>query len=260
MRIRLSLPVLLAGLLCWHGPAAAQTHLTGTVLDDATQRPVAAATIELSEPSGRIRHRVQSDPDGRFVFARIPAGTYHITAARIGYQASRRLPLTLARSDTVRVEIRISTAAVLMAPLEIVAAARQPAVHPGLEEFEFRRQRNAGTFITREEIETRNATNTLDLLSGTGVRISGKLVTVGRTGCYMMVYIDGAAMTTITGRNRVESGRDPRTALLSVLPVDIEAMEIYRGAAQIPPEFGGATGQCGAIAIWTRGATARRSP
>lgn len=37
-----------------------------------------------------------------------------------------------------------------------------------------------------------------------------------------------------------------------VHPSDVAAIEAYAGAASVPAEFGGSTGRCGAIAIWTR--------
>lgn len=34
--------------------------------------------------------------------------------------------------------------------------------------------------------------------------------------------------------------------------MDIEAVEIYRGAGSVPGEFGGGDAACGAVVIWTR--------
>ncbi|RMH14199.1 MAG: hypothetical protein D6701_11515, partial [Gemmatimonadetes bacterium] len=37
-----------------------------------------------------------------------------------------------------------------------------------------------------------------------------------------------------------------------IRPEDIEAIEVYRGASEVPAEFGGSDAGCGAIVIWTR--------
>ena len=35
-------------------------------------------------------------------------------------------------------------------------------------------------------------------------------------------------------------------------PDNIEAIEVYRGPAEVPPQFGGAQSACGVIVLWTR--------
>ena len=37
-----------------------------------------------------------------------------------------------------------------------------------------------------------------------------------------------------------------------VRPEDVEGLEIYRGAASLPPEFNKGSAMCGAVVIWTR--------
>ena len=59
------------------------------------------------------------------------------------------------------------------------------------------------------------------------------------------VYIDGVRVIRDTSPD-VEVTLDD-----FVLASEITAMEVYRGAAEIPAEFGGAVGRCGAIVIWT---------
>jgi hypothetical protein len=38
-----------------------------------------------------------------------------------------------------------------------------------------------------------------------------------------------------------------------VLLRDVEAVEVYRGSAELPLQYGGSNGACGAIVIWTKG-------
>jgi outer membrane receptor for ferrienterochelin and colicin len=38
-----------------------------------------------------------------------------------------------------------------------------------------------------------------------------------------------------------------------MVPVSsIEGIEVYKGAAQLPAEFGGSNSMCGVVAIWTK--------
>jgi hypothetical protein len=46
----------------------------------------------------------------------------------------------------------------------------------------------------------------------------------------------------------MEKARD----LFAISPAEIEAIEIYRGAAEVPAEFSGSTAECGVVAVWLR--------
>jgi hypothetical protein len=55
-----------------------------------------------------------------------------------------------------------------------------------------------------------------------------------------MMYVDGVAF------GRADDVLD------QVGPTDIEGIEIYRRATEVPPEFGGLQARCGVILVWTR--------
>jgi hypothetical protein len=40
--------------------------------------------------------------------------------------------------------------------------------------------------------------------------------------------------------------------LFALRPYDIEAIEVYRGAAEVPAELSGSTAECGVVAVWLR--------
>ncbi|MGI9044066.1 MAG: hypothetical protein ACR2GK_08075, partial [Gemmatimonadaceae bacterium] len=54
------------------------------------------------------------------------------------------------------------------------------------------------------------------------------------------VYIDGIR------------SHDPFRDYFGLSPLDIEAIEIYHGMAQVPPEFSPRPNDCAAIVVWTR--------
>lgn len=79
---RLSLPFLLAAL-----PAAAAALSSGVIqgrLADEQGRPVAGATVILSNPVSGYRQKVRSDAKGAFTLQNVPFNTYHLDARAAG--------------------------------------------------------------------------------------------------------------------------------------------------------------------------------
>jgi hypothetical protein len=124
MRLRAVPPPTASRILCaalvalalWPGVAPAQQAgvVTGVVRDSASARPLAGATITLV--GGGAQYTAQSDAAGLFQLFNVQAGSYDVTARRLGYELRRasvdvatrgaRIDLPLARVatlDTVRV-------------------------------------------------------------------------------------------------------------------------------------------------------------
>ena len=59
-----------------------------------------------------------------------------------------------------------------------------------------------------------------------------------------VIYLDGIRV------HRPGSG--PMHVLWDVSSLDLEALEVYKGPASVPPEFSGSDAACGAIVIWTK--------
>jgi outer membrane receptor for ferrienterochelin and colicin len=148
-----------------------------------------------------------------------------------------------------------------------------------------RQNSDFGRFITRDLIEERRARRFTDLLRTIpGVRINPSAGGLGRSAvqlrgsllshggvCQPRVFIDGTIVIRGDSRPRTldkragpreeateqelpEFERDEIALDDVVMPDDVEAIEVYRSAAQIPARFGGASRetQCGVIVIWTR--------
>jgi hypothetical protein len=60
-----------------------------------------------------------------------------------------------------------------------------------------------------------------------------------RSACIPKYYLDGTEAQHFT--------------LDEVKPIEVEDIEIYRGASEIPPEFKSMGNTCGVIVVWTRG-------
>jgi hypothetical protein len=125
-----------------------------------------------------------------------------------------------------------------------------------MAEFDQRRRFGVGQFMTREEIERRAAVEIRDLLrnfmtinvspSYTNGSIPAYYALSKRGGggisgeCAMTVIIDEMAMPT------------PFDLTLLPPPKEIAGIEVYNGAATVPPRFSGLSRSCGMILIWTR--------
>ncbi len=70
----------------------------------------------------------------------------------------------------------------------------------------------------------------------------------GAGRCYAQVYLDGIRIYApghLTGDKRGFS-------IDQFMVADVQAIEIYKGAASTPPRFNGTRSGCGTIVLWTR--------
>jgi hypothetical protein len=64
--------------------------------------------------------------------------------------------------------------------------------------------------------------------------------------CYLDVYLYGAQVYNSSARTT------PLFNLYSLQPSEIEAVEVYTSASQIPAQYNKTSGGCGVMLIWTR--------
>ncbi len=93
------------------------TRLTGTVQEVGGGRPVEAATVRLTSSSG-LTAEALTDPDGVFSFEAIVPGEYVLLVRRLGY-AELSIPLTVEEEQAVELSVRLTPAAIRVAPLEV---------------------------------------------------------------------------------------------------------------------------------------------
>jgi hypothetical protein len=217
------------------GPDTVAT-VVGSVLDDASGRPLPGSLVVLRDETSRARWALTTDHDGGFVVRDIPGGSFRIEASRLGYGAASAW-ISLRPGQELELELRLATEAIALEPVTV----RAPAVSPRIEAFHQRRARGLGRFLGREEIESRGAGRVTDLLrTFAGVRIvSGPAFSdeVLLRNCRPDLFIDGIHLAP------------PVFVDDLVAPGDLEGIEIY-GVAEVPPQF--ARGNCGALVLWTR--------
>jgi hypothetical protein len=241
---------LLAALAIAPEHTAAQT-IAGTVVDDATHLPIDAVEILLRGDGETVLARTVSDAAGNFIIQAPAAGAWNLTIRRIGYETVESEPLMVRSGDWVTVEVVLAAGAIALDA--IVVTARRSLRSPDVQRFYDRRDRASrsgmGHFVVRADIERLSPHRPTDLLRtmpglrvvrgapgrGEGIRMS--------SGCIPAIYIDGMPLNRT---RRTDSVDDFVTVL------DIEGIEVYRGASSQVAQYYDPTG-CGLILVWTRG-------
>jgi hypothetical protein len=226
------------------------------VVRDATEETVGSAVTD-----NRGFFRIETPVPGRYV----------LSAQALGYTELPAQPLEVPYGKLAVVEVQLAPAALELEPLVVTAAPR--AFHLEADGFYARRDNaaHAGVFLPPEVLEERRPTRATDLLFGipglyvmesqfgaggrapyfrSGIRPDPTSPT-GITICWPMVYVDRVPVQT-GGLLYEGAGPGEMMTLDEFLDTtDIAAIEVYRGAAEVPAEFTGANSGCGVIVVWT---------
>lgn len=248
--MRLALVGLLALLALPAAAADAQApfgRLRGVVTDAITKAPVEGARVIIAA-TGRY---ATTDSTGRFELRDLPTGVIRFFFTADGYPRVS-VVLAFARGETMvqafeldssTVVVEDSTAGVQrLSPTNITA---EPSRGVRFEDFERRMKTGRGQYVTRQEIEERNYNNLGDAArTKRGVLVEcgggrGCQIRMARAGqaCYPQYVVDG----------RPDNFFGPQVAIR-----DIEGIEFYTGASDVPGEFAGVDAACGVVVIWTR--------
>ncbi len=218
-------------------------ELVGIVRDSAGVG-IEGATVDIEGGSARTNAK------GAFQLWTGDVDTLTISVRRLGFIPISAMVAARHRQwDTVVVEMDRN--AQVLAALTVKGAATRRAL--GLRDFEERRAKGLGIFVTRAEITDRNVFRPSDVLRNKRgvhlVRLSNGYYGVrfaaysgGRRGaCAPDIWIDG----------QVARGME----IDDVSATDIEGMELYESFASVPFEFtprSVSAGRCGTIVVWTR--------
>jgi hypothetical protein len=188
--------------------------------------------------------RAITGDSGEFRLTGLPAGTNVFNVRRLGYQPAS-FTAALKSGKTHRATFALSVSA---QSLPLIAVSDTSRTH-WLDQFERRRSTSRGTFITRADILKRTARLGSDIVR----TVPGVRVIPGRMGGLSQVYMNRGAggrpcVPTMYVHNMPYSG-----VLDDFSADDIEALEVYVGISEIPPELDkNGRGICGVIVVWTR--------
>ncbi len=240
-------------LIGWPGGAAAQIHIEGTVIDDQSLEPIAAAEVRVFNV--RRPHRVlgplHTNAEGHFSITVPENGGYVFEAERLGYRDTETPTLWTDGYDIYEIEIRLDPDAVLLAPIEVLVRAEGES--PVLADFRHRANSGMGHYFTHLDIQRIKPDRVSDLLvrvPGVSLRSSGsglrRVVYMARGGCPAEIFVDGMHWS------RGQDGANLFTVDDAVPSGSILGVEIYRGLSTVPAQFLTPQSRCGVVAIWTR--------
>ena len=251
-------PVLLAALLLCAGalqaqgvPTAATQAVRGRVVDRATGEPISAASVRAVEESGNAAVSGRTDVAGNFSIRLPIAGTYVITAERIGFSTFTSGAVLVGRGATVEVELRLASAALALDSVAVRVREVPTFRDRRASTFWDRHDRRRGTFINPDQIAAAPQLRTSDFLRqvpqvalGGGLRASSvELGVAASRRCTPTLYIDG-----------FKKRMHPEQRLDDLLDREaLWAIEVYPTPQDAPPELPPEDDfYCGVIAIWTR--------
>lgn len=182
-----------------------------------------------------------TEQDGTFRFASVPDGMARLVVRRLGFRPET-LTVAVPQIDGGNVVVMLERVAQPLAPIVVTERSSGPLPSG----FERRRVSGFGHYLTRADIEKRNPLRTTDLLrSIAGVTLTGggpQFRSAGAAAACSPSYFFNGSPTP----NAID--------LDAIPPQNLEALEVYSGAATVPAALrsAAAPGGCGAIVVWTR--------
>ncbi|MGE0441299.1 MAG: carboxypeptidase-like regulatory domain-containing protein [Gemmatimonadales bacterium] len=204
-----------------------------------------------------------TDSLGRFQIAAAP-GRQLLRVRRIGFLPTVYTDYAAA-GDTIDIELVISQTALILEDLETSAAPRGPR-GIGREALDERRRLGFGRVLDSAYLRRFDGLPLSDVVTRVqGVRIWSPphgpdrhmrilvsdrgVLRMRGTACMLNVWIDGVM---VFGHPGEQDSTSRAFDFRSLNTAAVESVEIFRSAAEIPPEYGGTTAQCGVALIWTR--------
>lgn len=249
-RLRVLVPAgALAALTVFGEPLQGQrgrATLDVAVTVAATGEPIGGAQVTVA---GTRAFGITSD-SGTVRLAAVPAGERTLEVRMLGLQP-RTVRLTLGEGELRTVPVRMELAPVELQAVRVEASLRTRGTRMLTSAGFFdRRTGGHGTFLTRADLERMQPRFLSDVLRRTtSMKVSSNLFNRSRVGsqrtgrppvgqCQVMFFLNGVPVHNFEPDD--------------VPPQDVEGLEIYDGAAEVPSAYARGTAACGAILIWTR--------
>jgi hypothetical protein len=219
------------------------------VYDPATGEPIEGVRV-LDVKNGNSSLTTVT---GTVTLAFLPSGTSTLHIQKIGYKTTT-IEISISPSDTSPLTVELEKTAVTLSSVKVLDSVHY--FSPALQGFMARSKlHQGGQFITEVELrkhDNQRITSMVRRLPGitidcprTGVHrgectaISTRLRSSrGRANCPLAVYIDGV------------SSYDNDLEKLAV--TNFSGIELYDGAASVPPQYNKSNNICGVLLLWTR--------
>jgi hypothetical protein len=254
----------------------AESAVFGVIREAQTGRPIEAAEVRLREGD----RPVLTNSNGFYAIPGVEPGLHVLEVTHLAY-AEREIVVRVDGGQAYQVDLTLEVDAI---PLEGITVTVVPSrLFGDMVDLQRRMELGFGEFVMRSELETRGGTLATVLQGRAGIRVvsgpgragerfivlrgaidlvqrdpggetplqttpGGLAEGLGFQLCFPAVWVDGRRWS----RPRSGGvGHDP-VDFTQFVAMDIEAVEVYRGAGSVPGEFGGGDAACGAVVIWTR--------
>ena len=206
------------------------------VVTDTNLVSLADATVSILGST----FKVVTGANGKFTILEVPAGRYILMVRRLGF-APVSSAVQVDAGETLRASFALER---LVTSLDTVKVAGKK-LGWRMAEFEDRRKAGFGHFLTRDDIEKRNAMFTSSLVRGipwVTVDSRGVARNTRPGSCALQVFLDGVALPKATSLDDL------------LTPKELAGIEVYLGPATVPLQYKttGGGGRCGVILLWTR--------
>ena len=227
-------------------PLQAQS-ITGVLVAEGSGEPIGSAAVQLVDPNDEAQAAVLTDREGRFTIQAPAPGSYRIVAAGMGYETGESDLIPLEEGEPLEVTLILPVAPVILDGIDVEVEARPwmveqpPRLWPFFERKRWGEMAGLGEFVTREDLENLGGrVSNLFQIQNVYMRMPDR--SLERPCTDPVYYLDGMRL----------GGATRRTIDDFVGVSDLEAIEIYRRASEIPGEFGGSDAHCGVVVFWTR--------
>jgi hypothetical protein len=245
-----------------NAPGARAQSISGTVKEATTQSAVSDAVILLLGADKHLKTAVRSTSDGKYVIAAPAPGEYYLSLQKTGLTT---INTELIKVGTAPIErnFDVTISPPTLSPVTVTGKSIVNVAGPNKHKYDLfllRRNLGIGTFLTREQIESKPASQTYQLFQNIpGLKISqhGTEWFIRSQRCppklpvndgpapsmdddtpdFPILFIDGFRVKGLS-------------SLRELSPTDIEGIEVYQGAAQLPAEAKG--NACAAIFVWLK--------
>lgn len=265
-------PAVVFSLLVAPMAISAQAVVRGFVYDDSTGKRLANAAVMLVDAATDAAVvNTRTDSLGQFAL-KARQGNYQIAAVLEGYTSVLSAPVPLADGEQLMIRFPIAVGSDPRNKIGVLEHVKPSAAKvrtaldesPHMSAVERRRIAGTGLQFSRNQLEESKAQNVGELLRripGVSVRDGNvrDAVQMRRSGganlmgprapsnlaCRVGWFIDGMRID----RPGMASSTD---GLSTIRLEELDAVEVFRGISEMPPEFASPDLRCGAIALWTR--------
>jgi hypothetical protein len=252
---------------------AASAVFTGVVTLDTTREPIGGVEVALPD----LSRTTLTNERGTFMLREIPPGDQHVVVRRLGYgPVDTRLTFQAGRVVQRRFAL---TRAVVLDSVQVTGRASDHM----LDDYEANRRLRLGHFLSREDLAKLEGVSTgaaIRSLTGTEVHSRSTYAWVRgshsfsmapqvpeldpvdalkgafRTNCYSIVYLDDRLVFRNRVLHTVANGvihnvMEPLFDVNSIPVSEIESLEFYSSAAEMPARYRNTDSECGVLIIHT---------